>query len=131
MSQSVCRRRPLLPLGAFAIGAVRDSVSDDDGGGGAPVLFPVSCHRTLIAMPSSSSSSFGKAFQRRLYSVFLDRSTVISIIVLSGIVFVSTLRDETVLTTEIEQLSQCLEGGRLKDTRPGNSLSFGVYDVKN
>lgn len=66
---------------------------------GTPVLFPPSCHcQTPTVMASSSSasqSSFGKAFQRRLYSVLLDRSTVVAIIVLCGLVIISTLRDET------------------------------------
>ena len=75
--------------------------------------------------PPSSSSSFGKAFQRRLYSVFLDRSTVIAIIVLSGIVFVSTLRDGTVLTTEIKQ---CLEGGSaVRDLYPTQNFIYSIF----
>ena len=42
----------------------------------------------------ASSTSFGKAFQRRLYSVLLDRSTVVAIVVLSGLIIISTLREE-------------------------------------
>jgi hypothetical protein len=38
-----------------------------------------------------ATSSFGKAFQRRLYSVLLDRSTVFALIVLTGFILVSTL----------------------------------------